>query len=79
MLYMQEAWIELESRKFGNFFFNKLTGDTFLPPYPGARPPADVAVVVVSGEEGRGEAGEERGGKEETDSAPRKVRKRVSQ
>ena len=28
---LQDEWIELESRKSGTFWFNKITGETFLP------------------------------------------------
>ena len=31
LVHTQEEWIELESRKIGKFWFNKLTGDTFIP------------------------------------------------
>lgn len=36
---VQEDWIELDSRKFGgNFFFNKTTGETFVPSFQGEQP-----------------------------------------
>ena len=84
-LLVQEEWIELESRKFGNFFFNKQTGETFLPPSLGAQPPAagaqPPAVETQPPSEptvgvADGDGGEGRGGREETDG-PRRARRRV--
>lgn len=65
----------MESRKYGSFFLNKLTGETFLPPYPGAQPPTTAPPDPQGEEENEEREKRQRGGREETDGG-RRVRRR---
>ena len=67
ILQWQDEWIELESRKYGTFYFSKITGETFVSSLQsgGGQPPT---IPIEKGESS---------GYTRTDNVDEKPRKKV--